>query len=105
METFTEAKKFVSDPNYLERRVRMVKELERAINGENIDLPLVDLLLGYNSLPYCFTLQSCYGHFVYDEQRDPKNTDPIPRPSIPNPDAGVEYRIAYMAVCFRTENL
>jgi hypothetical protein len=47
-------------------------------------------------LSYCFTLQSCYGHFMYAGQRDPLNVAPLPL----LPDlVRVEYRIAYLALC------
>ncbi len=61
-----------------------------------IDRPIVDLINGFNKLPYCFTLQSCYGHFVYEVQKDPNNLE-----SLPTSDtiANVEYRIAYIAFC------
>jgi hypothetical protein len=46
-------------------------------------------------LPYGFTLQSCYGHFLYSSQQDIHNLD-----RLPTGDVGpVTYRIAYMAFC------
>ncbi len=49
-----------------------------------------------SKLTFCFTLQSCYGHFLYDKQRNRKNTEPLPNSeSIIH----VEYRIAYIAFC------
>ena len=61
-----------------------------------IDLPIVNLINGFNDLPYCFTLQSCYGHFVYNGEMDRHNLDPLPVKGIA---AKVEYRIAYVAFC------
>jgi|UPI0004900569 hypothetical protein len=50
----------------------------------------------FNRLPYCFTLQSCYGHFLYENQKDPYNVDPLPATDL---IVTVEYRIAYVAFC------
>ncbi|MFP3909131.1 MAG: hypothetical protein ACLFVI_08815 [Archaeoglobaceae archaeon] len=97
METFTKAKEFVIDPDFPERRNKALKELEEELEKGNIDPPVVELLLGYNSLPYCFTLQSCYGHFVYGELTD-TNIDPLPSNS---PDTSVEYRITYLTICLQ----
>ena len=61
-----------------------------------IDMPIIDLINGYNNLPYCFTLQSCYGHFVYNGQKDLHNLEPLPPKVILGK---IEYRIAYIAFC------
>ena len=47
-------------------------------------------------MPYCFTLQSCYGHFLYPGQTDIHNIDPLP---VDEDIEVVEYRIAYVALC------
>lgn len=61
------------------------------------------MLRGYAALPHCFTIQSCYGHFVYGQQKDTKNVEPLPE----NPDESemVGYRIAYMAFCLQNNDL
>lgn len=64
-----------------------------------IDMPIIDLINWFNKLPYCFTLQSCYGHFVYNGQKDTHNLEPLP---VKGAIAKVEYRIAYIA--FGIEN-
>lgn len=64
-----------------------------------IDAPIVDLINNFNRLPHCFTLQSCYGHFVYDGQPDTCNLEPLPETDT---ISKVEYRIAY--ICFCIEN-
>ncbi|RXE56373.1 hypothetical protein ABH15_09780 [Methanoculleus taiwanensis] len=58
-----------------------------------------ELLREFSEVPHCFTLQSCYGHFVHERQPDAHNLEPL---------AGyagvideVLYRIAYLAVCIR----
>lgn len=103
METFRQARSFVNDSGYLKRREKALNELHGEIEEGNIDSPIMKLLLGYNSLPYCFTLQSCYGHFVYGDHRDPKNIDPLPLN--PELETSVEYRIAYLAICLQDNPL
>jgi hypothetical protein len=92
LETFTELKELVENPHYQEQRQKSLAGL----SGVLIDAPIIELIKGFNKLPYCFTLQSCYGHFLYNGQRDPNNLDPLP---ITNTIARVEYRIAYIAFC------
>lgn len=61
-----------------------------------IDPPIIDLINGFKKLPYCFTLQCCYGHFVCNDREDPHNLAPLP---VKDTMAKVEYRIAYIAFC------
>jgi hypothetical protein len=61
-----------------------------------IDAPIIDIINSFNKLPYCFTMQSCYGHFFYDGQKDLYNLDPLP---VTKSVGRVEYRIAYLAFC------
>jgi hypothetical protein len=61
-----------------------------------IDEPIIELVTAFNQLPYCFTLQSCYGHFVYSGQNDPHNLKPLP---LTDTIDRVEYRIAHIAFC------
>ncbi len=92
METFTELKDLAENPHYQVQKRKILSDL----NDDMIDTPIVDLINGFNKLPYCFTLQSCYGHFVYNGQKDTHNLDPLPAKEI---IAQVEYRIAYIALC------
>ncbi|MFC2009383.1 hypothetical protein ACFLT3_00455 [Chloroflexota bacterium] len=67
-----------------------------------IDAPISDIVSGLIKLPYCFTLQSCYGHFIYKNQNDFTNIDPLPvSDNIPT----VEYRIAYIALCIQNNDV
>ena len=61
-----------------------------------IEAPIIGLVTAFNKLSYCFTMQSCYGHFLYNDHWDPYNLDPLPDT---NTIASVEYRIAYIAFC------
>ena len=92
METFTELKDLAENPQYQVQKRKILYDL----NDDMIDTPIVDLINWFNKLPYCFTLQSCYGHFVYNGQKDTHNLDPLPAKKI---IAQVEYRIAYIAFC------
>lgn len=92
METFTELKGLAESLHYQVQKRKTLYD----INDDMIDMPIVDLINGFNRLPYCFTLQSCYGHFVYNGQKDTHNLDPLPTERTV---AEVEYRIAYVAFC------
>ncbi len=98
METFTAIKDLLHNPHYHEQRR---KALDRLDIGA-IDQPITQLIDGLARRPYCFTLQSCYGHFLYDGQRDPNNTRALP---ISAAISRVEYRIAYVALCLQNNDL
>lgn len=91
METFAAPREFVEDTGYSERRVRTVS----ALAPDCIDAPIRDLILGFAGLSHCFTLQSCYGHFLYTGQGDPQSVNTLPEEDI----GPVRYRIAYLALC------
>jgi hypothetical protein len=91
LETFTEPREFVENTRYSQDR----QDTLAALGLGSIDQPIVDIVTGFAALPHCFTLQSCYGHFVCAPEQDPHSLEPIPRGY-----AGlVRYRIAYMAFC------
>jgi hypothetical protein len=92
VETFTKPKEFVENPHFREQRSKMLASL----SDDMLDTPIIDLINGFNQLPYCFTLQCCHGHFVHDRQKDPYNLEPLP---ITDTIKSVEYRIAYIAFC------
>jgi hypothetical protein len=94
LETFTDLKDFVDNPDFNEQRKKCLKQLDMEI----IDAPIVELISDFAKLDYCFTLQSCYGHFLCNSQNNPYNVDPLPvSNSIPN----VDYKIAYIALCIK----
>ncbi len=84
----------MENPHFDEQRQRSVSSLDTAI----IDPPIIDIIEGFAKLPYCFTLQSCYGHFLYNSQRDQNNIKPLPASEH---IAEVDYRIAYIALCIQ----
>ena len=92
METYTEPKELVENPHYQAQRQKNLGSLSDSM----IDEPIIEIVNGFNKLPYCFTLQSCYGHFLYNGQKDTHSLDPLP---VTNTIARVEYKIAYIALC------
>ncbi|MFC1858727.1 hypothetical protein ACFL9U_11995 [Thermodesulfobacteriota bacterium] len=97
METFTEPKKLVENPHYQDQRQKILADL----TDDMIDAPIIDLINGFNKLPYCFTMQSCYGHFIYNGQRDFRNLEPLP---ITDTIVRMEYRIAYICLCVENDD-
>jgi len=92
LETFTEPKELVENPHYQEQRQKILSSFTDAM----IDAPIIEIVNSFNKLPYCFTMQSCYGHFIYPGQKEPHKLDYLPvKKSIER----VEYRIAYIAFC------
>ena len=56
METYIEKQPLIDNPNFLCQWDKTLKELD---------------------LPYCFTIQSCFGHFVYGDESDVHNLEPL----------------------------
>ena len=96
METFIAAKDLVSNPHFHNQRQKALDGLPQA----KIDQPIMDLIKRFANLPYCFTLQSCFGHFLFDDQSDSQNIDPLPALE---QEIDVQYRIAYIAVCVQND--
>lgn len=92
METFTAAKELAENLRYKRQRMKTLAGLTDAM----IDTPIIDIIKDFNQIPCCFTMQSCYGHFLFDGQEDPYNLEPLPDT---NTIQKVEYRIAYLAFC------
>ena len=92
MNTFIPLKGFVANPHFPEQREQALSELDLG----DIDPPIVDIVKTFQDLPDCFTLQCCYGHFLYTGQPDPHFIGPLP--AMEEIDQ-VEYRIAYIALC------
>ena len=92
METFVEAKELTVNPSYQEQRQKCLEGLADVM----IEAPITGPVTAFNKLSYCFTMQSCYGHFLYNDHWDTYNLDPLPDT---NTIASVEYRIAYIAFC------
>jgi hypothetical protein len=92
LETFIEPKQLQDNPKFIKQKPKSLAGLSDAM----IDEPIIKIVNNFNKRPYCFTLQSCFGHFLYSGQNDPYNVDPIPLGRSINT---IEYRIAYLAFC------
>jgi len=97
METFTAPKELVENPCFKEQKQKSLS----ALADDLIDAPLIEIITRMNERPFCFTLQSCYGHFLYPGQKNPDNLDPLP---VIKPVEQVEYRIAYIAFCIENSD-
>ena len=86
METFTAARAFVQDPHYGRKRQTTLADLDPGA----VDPPMVEIIRDFNSLPQCFTLQSCWGHFLLSPSQDSDNLERLPLKH----DGPVDYRIA-----------
>ena len=92
METFDQPRELTASPHFQADRQVALTTLENA----RIDAPIRGLIANLASISCCFTLQSCYGHFVHGEQPHPENLEPLPAHDV----GAVRYRIAYIALCF-----
>lgn len=93
METFAKPGRFIDDPRFDAERKRVLKDLTLS----KIDTPIRGLVKGFMKLPYCFTLQCCFGHFLHREAPSIDNLEPLPEYDV----GGITYRIAYMALCIK----
>ncbi|MCP3873161.1 MAG: hypothetical protein GY699_08420 [Desulfobacteraceae bacterium] len=98
METFAGLKEFSGNLYYQAQKQKIRIDLSDGM----IDMPIIDLIKGYNKLPYCFTLQSCYGHFIYNGKKNIHNLEPLP---VEGAIDKIEYRIAYIAFCIENSTL
>lgn len=92
METFIPRMNLVTNPAYARQRQTMLRELEKA----DIDAPISALIARFNTLPCCFTLQSCHGHFM--SKTGAEIQSPAQMSGTGQIDK-IEYRIAYIAFC------
>jgi hypothetical protein len=97
LETFAGLKELVENPLFQNQKKQILSDL----TDDMLDPPMVDLVSGFNALSCCFTLQCCYGHFVYGDQDDPENLEALPQKDI---SAEVKYRIAYIAFCIENSH-
>ena len=92
MQTYVEKKPLVDIPDFARQR----EEALVGIDYNYIDAPIVELVSNIAKLPYCFSLQSCYGHFIYLYNKDTHNCDRLKKI---DGILEVDYRIAYLAIC------
>jgi hypothetical protein len=103
METFAGPRPFVDNPGYEGNRCVALETLRSLIATGKIDPPLVDLMTLFSRVSHCYTIQSCFGHFVHERESDEHTTARLA------PYHGmistVFYRIAYIAfVLEKSEN-
>jgi hypothetical protein len=91
METFAQPKDLVHNTRFRCNR----EQVSATLTLDVIDTPIRDVIWAFNALPHCYTLQSCYGHFLHAAQQDPRSLLTLPVSDI----GTVEYRIAYIALC------
>ncbi len=92
METYAEARELVENPDFRKQK----RTALQGLTDDMIDPPIRDIIRKLNGLPHCFTLQCCYGHFVYEGQSDPHNLERLPAT---DDISEIEYRLAYVAFC------
>ncbi len=92
LETYVDLKAFADNPGFKAQRQASLDQYDRT----TIDPPMVEIIEGFMKRPHCFTLQSCYGHFLYPGQTDLKNILALP---VSEKITDVDYRIAYIALC------
>ncbi|WP_406658246.1 hypothetical protein V7O62_06775 [Methanolobus sp. ZRKC2] len=102
MQTFTDARPFVQDDSFEIERHKALPQLREELKKGSIDPPIIGLLEEFIKIPHCFTLQSCYGHFVHDKESDFHNVEQLS--NFPDKTKEVNYRIAYMALCIRNDD-
>lgn len=88
----------MENPHYHAQKQKALLDL----TDDMIDIPIISLIERFNKLPYCFTLQSCYGHFRNNNQKDSHNIETLLARDI-NPQ--IEYRIAYITFCIENSLL
>lgn len=102
MITFTIQKQFVEDPEYIRKKEKSLIELENILKKDGLDLPIEQIIIDINKIPYCFTLQSCYGHFVHRHRKNLYNVESLSKYS--SEEIEVTYRIAYVAFCIQNND-
>jgi len=92
LETFTKPKRLLENQHYHNQRQKSLCRL----TDDMIDAPIVKVINALNKISHCFSLQCCYGHFLYSGQNNPHNLHPLP---MTDTISKVEYKIAYVAFC------
>lgn len=84
-------------PNYVVDRGKALRELKMELLNGSIDGPTVDIVEQFARLPHCYTLQSCYGHFMRESRVEDRNTYRVDELVVAG--GPLHYRIAYVALC------
>lgn len=97
METYTRERPLVFSPSYDSDRRKALEELRVEIAKGSIDEPTMDIVERFARMEHCYTLQSCYGHFMAEHSVGDRNTRRVVEIE-PKGDS-LHYRIAYVALC------
>jgi hypothetical protein len=92
LKTFMPFKEMVDNPDFHLQKKRCLSGL----NNDTLDPPIATIVTGFNNMSFCFTLQSCCGHFLSGKQQDARNVKRLPESER---SIEVHYRIAYLALC------
>jgi hypothetical protein len=92
VQTFAKPKELLENPHYKDQKQKSLTGLSDA----TIDAPILELINSINQASYCFTIQSCYGHFIYQGRSDPYNVEPLP---VTDSQDNLKYKIAYVCLC------
>lgn len=84
--------RLIDNPHFVRQR----DETRGRLDLSTIDAPIKNLIQTFAKIPYCFTLQSCFGHFLFEGQKNEYNLMQLPQSL---EFKAVEYRIAYIALC------
>jgi hypothetical protein len=99
VETYTKARPLVSNASYDSDRRQALEGLRSELTKGSIDEPTKDVLERFARVPYCYTLQSCFGHFMREFRVDDRNTKHVA--DIGGTCIMLHYRIAYIALCIQ----
>ena len=99
VETFTQPRELVEDTDFDARRRRSLDELGGLLASGSIDEPIASLIDRIRRVPYCYTLQSCAGHFRGDDGIDHHSVKELQIRY--DSQARIRYRIAYLAFCIQ----
>jgi hypothetical protein len=94
VETYTREKPLVFSPSYDSERRKSLEGLRTEISRGAIDEPTMDIVERFARMEHCYTLQSCYGHFMAEHCVDDRNTSRVAEIK-PRGDS-IHYRIEYI---------
>lgn len=102
VETYTAARPLVPNPNYDSDRRNALRQLRTELSNGSIDGPTLDIVERFARLPHCYTLQSCYGHFMRESRVEDRNMNRVD--SLMAVSGTLHYRIAYIALCIQNSD-
>lgn len=92
MQTFVAQRDFAEHDDYEKQRTTTLRNLDLS----KIDSTFVEIIKTLNSIPHCFTLQCCSGHFFNARHRLDTVDDCLFERNV---SGTTQYTIAYIAVC------